>query len=109
MNVTGAVREPELIEERVVNGHPEGPSDKPIGERPRSSLLARLLVAPIRLYQLTAAMRPPRCRFLPTCSAYAVQALRTHGAFKGSWLAVRRLGRCHPWNPGGIDPVPPRK
>jgi uncharacterized protein len=75
----------------------------------RPSLLARLLLGIVHLYRLTAAVRTPRCRFLPSCSTYAVEALRVHGALRGTWLALRRVGRCHPWNPGGIDPVPPRK
>lgn len=75
----------------------------------RRSPLARLLLGLLSLYRATAAMRTPRCRFLPTCSTYAVEAVRTHGAFRGSWLAARRVGRCHPWNLGGFDPVPPRK
>jgi uncharacterized protein len=73
------------------------------------SLLARLLLGVLALYRATAALRTPRCRFLPTCSTYAVTAVRRHGALRGSWLAIRRLGRCHPWNLGGFDPVPPRK
>lgn len=48
------------------------------------------------------------CRFSPSCSDYARDALRTHGAIRGSWLALRRIARCHPWHPGGHDPVPPR-
>lgn len=47
------------------------------------------------------------CRYHPTCSAYALEAVTVHGSIKGSWLAVRRVGRCHPWAPGGYDPVPP--
>jgi putative membrane protein insertion efficiency factor len=75
----------------------------------RPSLLARPLLLLVHLYRATAIVRTPRCRFLPTCSTYAVEALRTHGALRGTWLAIRRVGRCHPWNLGGFDPVPPRK
>lgn len=68
------------------------------------SLLKRL----VWLYQVTLrGMLPPSCRFHPSCSNYALEALDTHGALKGSWLAVRRVSRCHPFNPGGYDPVPP--
>lgn len=76
---------------------------------PRPSLVARCLLGLLSLYRATAALRQPRCRFLPTCSSYAVTAVRGHGAVRGGWLALRRLGRCHPWNPGGLDPVPPRR
>ena len=70
--------------------------------------MTRLLLLLVRGYQLfISPLLGPRCRFYPSCSAYAVTALRTHGALRGSWLAVRRLGRCHPWNPGGVDHVPP--
>jgi putative membrane protein insertion efficiency factor len=70
---------------------------------------ALLLVGAVRAYQLVVSpWLAPTCRFYPSCSAYAVGALREHGAVRGAWLALRRLLRCHPWNPGGVDPVPPR-
>jgi putative membrane protein insertion efficiency factor len=73
------------------------------------SPMARLLTLVVRAYQLVLSpMFGPRCRFYPSCSAYAVEAITTHGALRGSWLAGRRLLRCHPWNPGGVDHVPPR-
>ena len=69
--------------------------------------LAKLLAMPIHLYRYAISpMLPPSCRFYPTCSEYALQALREHGPLGGSWLAVRRICRCHPWNNGGLDPVP---
>lgn len=49
----------------------------------------------------------PRCRFYPTCSTYAVEAIKVHGGLKGGWLAIKRIVRCHPWSEGGEDPVPP--
>jgi hypothetical protein len=68
------------------------------------SLLLRGL---FRLWQLLVSPTyGDVCRFYPSCSAYGVEAVRTHGALKGGWLALRRIGRCHPWNPGGVDPVP---
>ncbi len=61
----------------------------------------------IKVYQRTLSrMLPPSCRFYPSCSEYGVQALRKYGVFKGGWLTVSRIARCHPFNPGGYDPVP---
>ncbi len=61
----------------------------------------------IRGYRrLISPLLPPSCRFQPTCSAYALEAIAQHGAAIGSWLAVKRILRCHPWSPGGYDPVP---
>ena len=72
-------------------------------------MIARLLVIPIRAYKRwLSPLLPQACRYLPTCSVYAVEALETHGAVKGSWLAARRLCRCHPWGGHGYDPVPPK-
>lgn len=78
-------------------------------DRRRRSPLAVMLLGLVGLWRATAPMRQPRCRFLPSCSTYAVEAIRVHGAVRGGWLTIRRLGRCHPWNVGGIDPVPARK
>ena len=65
------------------------------------------LVALLKIYQYAISpLLGSRCRFDPSCSQYAVEALQRHGVFKGSWLAARRVGRCHPWHPGGYDPVP---
>lgn len=73
-------------------------------------LPAMALIGVIRLYQLLISpMTPPSCRYYPSCSSYAVLALRRHGLLRGSWLAARRLARCHPWSPGGVDDVPPAR
>jgi uncharacterized protein len=81
------------------------------GERPTNvkimDLAKRFLLLLIRGYrQLLSPLLPPSCRFQPTCSAYALEAVTQHGAALGSWLAVKRILRCHPWSPGGYDPVP---
>lgn len=76
------------------------------------ALLRRILIAIpvllIRFYQVCLSPLKPSgtCRFTPTCSQYALEALRKHGLFKGSWLALRRILRCHPWGGSGYDPVP---
>lgn len=67
------------------------------------------LVVLVRAYQMfISPLLPSTCRFYPSCSAYSLTALRRFGAIRGTWLTVRRLGRCHPWNPGGVDHVPRR-
>ena len=74
------------------------------------SVPARALLAGISAYQkLVSPLLGPRCRFAPSCSAYAAEAIARHGAARGGWLAVRRIARCHPFHPGGHDPVPPAR
>jgi uncharacterized protein len=74
----------------------------------RPSAVARMLVVLLTGYRrFISPLLGPHCRFAPSCSAYALAAVREHGALRGTWLAARRLARCHPFNPGGFDPVPP--
>jgi uncharacterized protein len=78
----------------------------------RQARLRRIAIAPavllIQGYKLVISpIIGPRCRFLPTCSDYALEALARHGLLRGGWLALRRIGRCHPWGDSGYDPVPP--
>jgi uncharacterized protein len=69
--------------------------------------MSRILVLLVRGYQVAISpLLPSSCRYYPSCSAYAVEALERHGAIRGSWLAIRRIVRCHPFKPGGYDPVP---
>ena len=69
--------------------------------------MTRMLIAVVAAYQrLVSPMLMPRCRFAPSCSTYAIEALQHHGARRGSWLALRRVSRCHPFHRGGYDPVP---
>ncbi|HET7728575.1 MAG TPA: membrane protein insertion efficiency factor YidD [Usitatibacter sp.] len=69
--------------------------------------MSRVLLALIRAYRLVLSpWWGSHCRFTPTCSQYALEAIERHGSLHGSWLAMRRIARCHPWHPGGFDPVP---
>jgi len=71
--------------------------------------MRRILTTVIRGYRyLLSPMLGPNCRFYPSCSCYAEEAIESHGAMRGSYLAIRRILRCHPWHEGGFDPVPPR-
>ncbi len=80
-----------------------GPAPSGSGRGPVASVLLWLLTG----YRTAISpIRPPVCRFTPSCSAYAVEAITVHGAARGSWLALRRVLRCHPWHRGGHDPVP---
>ena len=75
-------------------------SDKP-------SVLTNFIALPIRFYRIgISPLLPSRCRHLPTCSEYALEALEMHGPFRGLWLSIKRIGRCHPWGSHGYDPVP---
>ncbi len=72
-----------------------------------AQVIARLLILALRAYKrFISPLLGPRCRFVPSCSEYAMEAIGRHGPARGSWLTLRRLGRCHPFHPGGHDPVP---
>ena len=88
----------------------EAKADVAATDAPRPGLVARALLQPIRFYRkFIGPALPPSCRFEPSCSADAAEAITTHGAVGGLWLAVRRLLKCGPWHRGGYDPVPPRR
>ena len=71
------------------------------------NLITTLLILPIRGYQrFISPLTPPVCRFTPTCSNYAIQAIQKHGPLRGTWLAIKRIARCNPWGGSGYDPVP---
>ena len=75
----------------------------------RPGMIARVMLMLIRLYQLSlSALIGRHCRHMPSCSAYAIEAIRAHGAWAGFWLSFFRVGRCHPWGTHGFDPVPAR-
>ena len=72
--------------------------------------MKQLLISLIKFYRkFISPMTPPACRFNPTCSQYGLEAIETHGAMKGGYLTVKRILKCHPFHPGGFDPVPPKK
>ncbi len=70
-------------------------------------MTGRLLILLVRFYQICISpMLPNSCRFTPTCSQYAIEAIKKHGALRGTWLSIKRIMRCHPWGGSGYDPVP---
>ena len=76
----------------------------------KTSVLTHFIALPIRFYRIgISPLLPSRCRHLPTCSEYALEALEMHGPFRGLWLSIKRIGRCHPWGSHGYDPVPHKK
>jgi uncharacterized protein len=73
-------------------------------------MISKMLVGFIRFYQIfISPLKPPTCRFYPTCSHYGIQAIQRFGPIKGTWLTIKRIVKCHPFHPGGMDPVPEKK
>lgn len=105
--MTGLV---EVTAVELLSGHASPGNDRGelVAEARRGGLAAKVLSVPIHAYRWLFSWRAPVCRYDPSCSTYALEALEVHGVWRGSWLAVRRLARCHPWGGHGWDPVPPR-
>jgi putative membrane protein insertion efficiency factor len=75
--------------------------------RQSGNIWTKPLIALVRFYQkFISPLTPPSCRYTPTCSQYAIEALQKHGVFRGGWLAIKRIGSCNPWGGSGYDPVP---
>lgn len=73
-------------------------------------MLKKAFISLIRFYQIVISpIKPPTCRFYPTCSQYGLEAVQRYGALKGGWLTIKRISKCHPFHPGGLDPVPQKK
>jgi uncharacterized protein len=73
-------------------------------------MLKKAFISLIRFYQIVISpIKPPTCRFYPTCSQYGLEAVQRYGALKGGWLTIKRISKCHPFHPGGLDPVPEKK
>ncbi|MGG3560265.1 membrane protein insertion efficiency factor YidD [Neobacillus rhizosphaerae] len=73
-------------------------------------MLKKVFISFIRFYQIVISpIKPPTCRFYPTCSHYGLEAIQRFGAFKGGWLTIKRILKCHPFHPGGLDPVPDKE
>lgn len=73
-------------------------------------MLKKIFITLIRFYQVVISpIKPPSCRFYPTCSQYGLEAIQRFGAIKGGWLTIKRISKCHPFHPGGVDPVPDKK
>src|SRR3954449_12765632 len=86
--------------------HPNGT----LKQKEATLLLKRAMLGIIRFYQIAISpLKPPTCRFYPTCSHYGMEAVQRFGAVKGGWLAMKRILKCHPFHPGGFDPVPEKK
>ncbi len=101
------------VDEMMLDSASEEPTlshdDEAGDDKQRGGLVKRTMLGAIGLYRMTASVRTPRCRYIPSCSAYAAEAIEVHGPGRSLWLAIRRLGRCHPFGSFGFDPVPDKK